>query len=320
VPAGTATGVPETPSGLMASIHAPATGDQPQEDPAGMQIDPSEFPSLQVMAAPPAGVARPTPTKPPVYKVGVTSSTTAGSSTSKPALSQTVGNVGEANKKRKRPVAENSPVKRRVAAGTFVDAQTGLLIPLGCTGATCIWNGAWEALLLHPGESTKDKVDCLLQDIYNPLRQRVADELRGIREQCAPLNTNQWRFLHGMTNEVPRVSWLKSPQNRPPGIRVDTADCVNPRDYTAWGWLREIIPKTQGLEATSAVADTINPRLWGVDNPNQSNGMFMIPYNVKGKLDPNKVRAHLRDTCKVTLSFLESQIRKFVLRTLAEIQ
>jgi hypothetical protein len=227
-----------------------------------------------------------------------------------------MGFAGGASKKRKRSGTGSSPAKK----GSPSTGPAGLLPPLGRTGAAPVGE-AWEALLRLPGETTKDKCNRLLADVYNPLHQRVYEEVKERKFRHLNMDSHMWGYITAAQKEDPRLGWIMSLGNIPPGMRRNTQGHVDPDDFFAWDWLREVVPGMRGLDNTAAVADATDPRYWGPELPGQSTGQQNISFGAKGSIvDANALRRHLKEVCHVTLSFLVTRIRDYVLRALGEIK
>jgi len=230
-----------------------------------------------------------------------------------------MGFAGGANKKRKRAGGNSSPAKKG-SSSTNPTTPAGLLPPLGRSAAASM-GAAWAELLELPGENTKDKCANLLADIYNPLRRRVYEEIKDRRFRNLYTDSTMWNYAKAAAVDDPRLNWLRNPESIPPGMRRNAAHQVHPHDFLAWDWLREVVPSMRGLENTRAVADATDPDLWGEDPPGQSTGQKNVAFGDRGtRVDADALRQHLKKECDVTLNFLVTRIRDFVLRALEEIR
>jgi hypothetical protein len=167
-----------------------------------------------------------------------------------------MGFAGGASKKRKRTGDSTSPTKKGPMSGGN-NRPSGLLPVKGASRLGIMW----EELLRLPGETTQEKCRDLLDNVYNPLRQQVYEELRLRKLAGLPLDSHMWEILNVVGKEDPRLAWCHSPGNMPPGMRKHNDEQVDPDDYATWDWLREVVPGMHGFDNTTAVADATDPLL-----------------------------------------------------------
>jgi hypothetical protein len=167
------------------------------------------------------------------------------------------------------------------------------------------------------GEETRDKIDKLVDEYWNPDVDRLRQELRAM--EAPLLSSDQRYFLEKMKNEAsgPR-QWLKDSASRPAGVRPpDKNNRFVDDDLKFLRRVHNIFTVRGFRSAFDNILIAADINSWTEDDK-QSTGIIDVAFPSDLTPTPENIRNHLAQACLWTRTYIEKTASPFLERAVVD--